>query len=163
MHLELEFMLYHPLSETFFFVGISICHQFILPWYFVPEEISVFSLVFKTKQILLPLQLWRNTSVWTRSCGMPVPARLFPCPRWVAGLCTSLRATASRLVHKLTMPVNPMSSSTLAFKLKPPIIPCQYFQNSKKIPLFYTSSWWISAAGSSINKQGNGVSDPQLS
>ncbi|CAD6246292.1 unnamed protein product [Miscanthus lutarioriparius] len=26
---------------------------------------------------------------------MPVPAHLFPCPWWVAGLCTSLRATAS--------------------------------------------------------------------
>jgi hypothetical protein len=69
-------------------------------------KLAVLKLVLKTKQILLPLQLWRSTSAWTQSCGMSVPARLFPCPRWVARLCTSLRATASRLVHKLTMLVN---------------------------------------------------------
>jgi hypothetical protein len=116
-------------------------------------KLAVLKLVLKTKQILLPLQLWRSTSAWTQSCGMPVPARLFPCPQWVAWLCTSLRATASRLVHNLSLFV----------KLKPPIYPLAVFSRLEKFSLFYTSFWWISAAGSSINKQGNGVSDPQLS
>jgi hypothetical protein len=31
---------------------------------------------------------------------MPVPVRLFHCPRWVAVWCTSLRVIASRLAQK---------------------------------------------------------------
>jgi len=44
------------------------------------KKLAVLKLILKTKQILLPLQLWRSTSARTQSCGMPVPARFVSLP-----------------------------------------------------------------------------------
>jgi hypothetical protein len=87
---------------------------------------------------------------------MPVPARLSPCQRWVAGLCTSLRATASRFVHKLTMPVNPMSSSSLAVKLNP--LPHNYptasiFKTQKVLPFTLVLGDFLLQVAASTNKE----------
>ena len=161
MNLVIFFILSSQSLSPFslFVVGISTCHPLIF-------------------------HCWRNLQYWNlfskqnkyfchyRCGGAQVPELrvvaclcrpvLFPCPRWV--LCTSLRATASRLVHKLTMPVNPIYVLfQFGCQARTPNYPLPVFSRLEKFSLFYTSFWWISAAGSSINKQGNGVPDPQLS
>jgi len=64
---------------------------------------------------------------------------LFPCPRWVAGLCTSLRATVSRFVHKAHHARESYVLFQFGCQAQTPNYPLPVFSKLEKISLFHTS------------------------
>lgn len=68
---------------------------------------------------------------------MLVPARLFPCPRWVAELCTSLRATASRLVHNAHHARESYVLFQFGCQARTPNQPLPVFSRLQNFSLFY--------------------------
>jgi hypothetical protein len=70
---------------------------------------------------------------------MPAPDPLFPCRRWVAGWCTSLRVTASRLglvfqsSTKICMILNHIQVPAFSLSNSKSDL---FFQNSKNSPFF---------------------------
>jgi len=117
------------------------CFCFANRWSSLLKKLAVLKLFLKTKQILLPLQLWRSTSDWTQSCGMPVPARFVSLP--AVGAVYFPQGHSEQVCTQAHHALESYVLFQFGCQAQTPHYPLPVFPKLEKFSLFYTSLFLV--------------------